>query len=119
MRYFGELVRTLKPTVSPWFTLMSVANPWIEGSPLPLTSHSVESFPGLQFSATILLAGAAHGSAGAGGAACLGRAFDWTARPSTYDAASGTTAAIVMISNAATVMRIGEVMASPQCRCGW
>jgi hypothetical protein len=44
---------------------MSVENPWIVGSPLPLMSHSVDGFPGLQFSAMIVFRGAAHGSAGA------------------------------------------------------
>src|SRR5438552_4128033 len=47
--------------VSPWLTLMSLENPWMLGSPAPLISHSVAGFPGLQFSATMLLAGAPHG----------------------------------------------------------
>src|SRR3989442_6780618 len=59
---------------------MSVANPWMLGSPQLLMSHSVAGLPGLQFSVTILFAGAAHGDFAAGcavvGAAtrCAGRA---------------------------------------------
>src|SRR4051812_27504747 len=68
MRYFGECVLILKCTVSPTFTLISVANPWMSGSPELWMSHSVDGFPGLQFSATILLAGDAHGSCRAAGA---------------------------------------------------
>src|SRR5262245_2472496 len=67
-RYFDESVRTLKRAVSPRLQLMSVEKPTIEVSPTPLTSHSVEGFPGLQFSAMILFAGLAHGSTGAAGA---------------------------------------------------
>src|SRR4030095_7856038 len=61
IRYFGESVSILKERVSPRLTLMSVANPWIVESPELLISHSVRAFPGLQFSATILLAGEAQG----------------------------------------------------------
>src|SRR4051794_5858565 len=32
---------------------MSVANPWIDASPDPLTSHSLAGFPGFRFSQTI------------------------------------------------------------------
>src|SRR5262245_33113728 len=47
--------------LSPTFTLISVAKPWIVGSPSALISHSVRGFPGLQFSETILFGGAVHG----------------------------------------------------------
>src|SRR4029450_12989772 len=57
MRYLGESLAILKAIDSPMLTLMSVANPWMRGSPEPLMSHSVDGFPGLQFSATTLLAG--------------------------------------------------------------
>src|SRR5687768_10796457 len=68
MRYAGETVLILNDTVSPTLLLNSVANPWISGSPDPFTSHSVDGLPGSQFSATILFAGAAHGSTPRGAA---------------------------------------------------
>ena len=40
---------------------MSVAKPWMLESPAPEMSHSLAGFPVRQFSATIGLAGAAHG----------------------------------------------------------
>src|SRR5438046_1137526 len=52
-RYAVEGVTTLKWTVWPLFTLMSVANPWMLGSPAPLTSHSLAGLPGLEFSHAI------------------------------------------------------------------
>src|SRR5687768_14392885 len=42
---------------------MSVAKPTIEGSPPPLTSHSDDGLPGLEFSQTIGLPPGSHGSA--------------------------------------------------------
>jgi hypothetical protein len=66
MRYLGESLAILKAIDSPMLTLMSVANPWMRGSPDPLMSHSVDGFPGLQFSATTLLAGFAHAAAPCG-----------------------------------------------------
>src|SRR4029453_11675730 len=62
MRYALASVLTLNVAVSPLLTLMSVANPWMLGSPMLLTSHSSGGLPGLQFSATISLAGETHGS---------------------------------------------------------
>src|SRR5688572_20137946 len=70
IRYRVAPVFTLKRIVSPRFTLMSVANPWMLGSPSPLMSHLVDGLPGLQFSATISLAGAAHGEATRGALRC-------------------------------------------------
>src|SRR5882672_3629287 len=70
----------LNEIVWPRSTLMSVANPWMLGSPQLLMSHSVAGLPGLQFSAMILFAGAAHGDFAAGcavveaAARCAGRA---------------------------------------------
>jgi hypothetical protein len=40
----------LKLIVLPLFTLIWVANPWIVGSPAPLTSHSDEGLPVNAFS---------------------------------------------------------------------
>ena len=48
---------TLNETVSPRFTLMSVAKPWRLASPAPLMSHSPGGLPGRQFSASMALAG--------------------------------------------------------------
>src|SRR3954469_11886918 len=56
----AAVVVTLKETVPPLFTLMSVANPGIVASPDPLMSHSDFGLPGSWFSAGIgLLAWAA------------------------------------------------------------
>ena len=55
--------------VWPWSTLMSVAKPWMLGSPAPVTSHSEAGFPGRQFSATISLAGGSQGPAAPAGSA--------------------------------------------------
>ena len=57
----------LNEIVSPRLTLMSVAKPWIVRSPDPLMSHSVDGFPGLQFSATTRFAGRAHSGAASAG----------------------------------------------------
>src|ERR1700722_12108081 len=58
MVYAFASVLTLKVIVCPTFTLISVANPWMVGSPAPLTSHWLGGFPGRQFSASIGFAGA-------------------------------------------------------------
>ena len=50
----------LNDTVSPWSTLISVANPWIDGSPTPVMSHSEAGLPGKQFSATIAFGALVH-----------------------------------------------------------
>ena len=57
MRYAEAVVLTLNCTVVPRLTLKSVGNPWMLASPDPLTSHSVGSLPGRQFSASMALAG--------------------------------------------------------------
>ena len=49
----AAVVVTLKETVPPLFTLMSVANPWIVASPDPVMSHSDLGLPGSWFSAGI------------------------------------------------------------------
>jgi hypothetical protein len=51
-------VSILKKMVSPRFTLIAVAKPWMVESPDPVTSHPVS--PVRQFSATIALAGVLH-----------------------------------------------------------
>ena len=51
---------TLNETVVPRFTLMSVAKPWMLGSPLPEMSHSLAGLPARQFSATIGFGGVLH-----------------------------------------------------------
>ena len=46
---------------------MSVAKPWMLGSPEPLTSHSLAGLPGFEFSQTISFSiGTSHGAAWAG-----------------------------------------------------
>jgi hypothetical protein len=47
------VVVTLKRTVAPALTLMSVAKPWSVASPLPVMSHSLDGFPVRLFSQTI------------------------------------------------------------------
>src|SRR4029079_5366371 len=59
-RKFVALVSTLNVTVEPRSTLMSVAKPWMDESPAPLTSHSLAAFPARQFSATTAFGGAAQ-----------------------------------------------------------
>src|SRR6185436_13216914 len=54
-RYAEALVAILKRTVPPRLTLMSVAKPWIDGSPAPLMSHSLAGFPGFEFSQAMAL----------------------------------------------------------------
>ena len=56
---------TLKWTVSPWSTLISVLKPWMLAEPEPLTSHSLAGSPGFEFSQTISFA-----IGGSQGAAC-------------------------------------------------
>ena len=46
---------TLKRTVSPWLTLMSVAKPWMVVSPATGTSHSLAGAPACWFSQTMAL----------------------------------------------------------------
>ena len=57
MRYRAASVLILKSMRAPWSTLMSVANPWMLGSPSPWTCHSLGWLPKRQFSDTISLAG--------------------------------------------------------------
>src|SRR5437868_6765785 len=53
MRYGASAVSfTLRSTVWPWSTLMSVANPWMVASPVP-TPQVLWGVPGSWFSATI------------------------------------------------------------------
>src|SRR5258707_1097844 len=54
-KWYGALAVSsiLKETVEPWLTLMSVANPWIVGSPAPGVSQTLWGVPGSWFSATI------------------------------------------------------------------
>src|SRR3954451_17692461 len=61
-------VLTLKLTVAPRLTDMSVAKPWIVLSPTPVTSHSLGGLPVWQFSTTTALepAGAGHAAWAAG-----------------------------------------------------
>ena len=54
--YAAASVLILKSIVCPWSTLMSLAKPWIVGSPAPETSHSDCGAPGFAFSQTIALA---------------------------------------------------------------
>jgi len=56
MSYVAAVVSILKSMLCPRLTLMSVANPWMLGSPAPSTSHSLAGLPGRQFSATTGLA---------------------------------------------------------------
>src|SRR5215210_4642680 len=72
MSSWYELVTELilKWTVSPLLTEMSLAKPWMPGSPSPTMSHSVLGLPGLEFSQAIsLVTGGSHGAAEATGAA--------------------------------------------------
>src|SRR5919202_2198549 len=63
-RYDRAAVLTLKRTVSPRLTLMSVAKPWIDVLPAPVTSHVERGVPGFVFSQAIgFVTGCAHGSA--------------------------------------------------------
>src|SRR5215213_6503000 len=63
-RYAPAVVLTLNETVWPLLTLMSVAKPWMLGSPAPPTSHSLAGLPGLEFSHTIgFTTGGSHGPA--------------------------------------------------------
>ncbi len=61
--YADADVSILNDSVSPTFTLMSVANPWIDGSPDPEMSHTDSGVPGLEFSHAITLTGGVQGSA--------------------------------------------------------
>src|ERR1700752_1557183 len=66
-RYDDASVSTLKPTVWPWSTLMSVAKPWMLADPAPVMPHSLSGLPGRVFShATGLTIGTSHGAATAG-----------------------------------------------------
>src|SRR6185436_17343976 len=83
IRYAGDALSILNEIVSPTLALMSVANPWIFTSPEPLTSHSVDGFPGRQFSATIRFAGRLHSGAGPGGRCASAAASDVSAAAAT------------------------------------
>src|SRR6478672_3224429 len=66
-RHAEATLFTLKVTVPPRFTLMSVAKPWIPLSPEPEISQVPGGVPGRQFSASVALAGALQEAcAGAG-----------------------------------------------------
>src|SRR4051812_10925662 len=61
-RHCLAFVLTLKRTVPPRFTLMSVAKPWIDVSPRSNVgmSHCEDGVPGRQFSRSMSFAGEAH-----------------------------------------------------------
>src|SRR5215471_18802184 len=59
MWYEFDGVLILKFSVSPAFTLIDVAKPWIVESPIPFTCQSLTGSPGSWFSHAIVLAQAA------------------------------------------------------------
>src|SRR5215813_6410404 len=68
--YDFAVVLILKDSVSPRFTLIDVAKPWIVGSPAPLTCQSLAGSPGKVFSQAItLITGGPHGPAARAGRA--------------------------------------------------
>src|SRR5580692_62812 len=69
MWYFVDGVWILKFSVSPTLTLIEVAKPWIDSSPMPLICHWFGGTPGFEFSQTIgLVTGTAHGPVSAAAA---------------------------------------------------
>src|SRR5579875_1174894 len=68
--YADASVEILKYSVWPMFTLMSVAKPWMVGSPTPVTSQTLSGVPGLEFSQTIGLLPGPHGDVAAEAAGC-------------------------------------------------
>jgi hypothetical protein len=74
-----EFVSILNRTVSPRFTLMLVANPWMLAEPAPATSHSPDGFPGFEFSHAMALAAA--GTQGANGSAWAAALIDTALAP--------------------------------------
>ena len=90
-------VSTLKRMVCPWSTLISVAKPWIDALPEPLTSHWLAGLPVFVFSHAIGLAiGASQGAAEAG-----------EATPSSSTAARATTASLAAKETKGTSRRYG------------
>src|SRR6476646_5128667 len=64
MWYAFAGVLILKDSVSPTFTLIAVANPWMVWSPAPFTCQSAGGSPGFVFSHAItLITGGPHGPA--------------------------------------------------------
>ena len=72
-RYDVAVVLTLKLSVSPTLTLISVAKPWMVVLPEPLTSQVLLGVPGLLFSQATGLARGAQGSAAASVPTKIGR----------------------------------------------
>src|ERR1044072_3353771 len=67
-RYDVAGVSILNPSVSPTFTLIWVAKPWIVALPAPVIPHSLSGLPVFVFShATGLTIGVSHGAATAAG----------------------------------------------------
>ena len=80
-------VLILKDSVSPAFTLIDVAKPWIVESPAPLTCQSLGGSPGNEFSQAItLVTGGPHGPRGA-----AGRAFATESKPRSTATVNWTT----------------------------
>src|SRR6476646_7700339 len=71
-RYDVAVVLTLKFSVSPTLTLISVVKPWLKMIPEPLTSQVLLGLPGLLFSHATGLAMGAQGSAAASVARKIG-----------------------------------------------
>ena len=70
MWYDVAVVLILKDSLSPTFTLIAVAKPWIVESPIPLTCQSLGGSPGSVFSHAItLVTGGPHGLAATAGRA--------------------------------------------------
>ena len=91
IRKLGVADLILNETVSPLLTLIVVANPWIDSS--PMSSHWLGGTPGCVFSqATALTTGGVHGAA--------------------WDAAGATASATSVALNASIPVRSGRRLRS-------
>src|SRR5262245_56869819 len=87
MWYFVDGVLILKRTVSPAWTLVCVAKPWIVRSPARVMPQSEFGVPGFEFSHAIrLVTGGSHAAAAAGTACATTRKLVKTAVERSTDA---------------------------------
>src|SRR4051794_19977974 len=110
-RYVLAAVLTLNDSVSPRFTLIWVAKPWIAAVPDPLTSHWLEGFPGFVFSHATDV-GTAHGSVAATARATTTGVSSAASSPATTSIALNRREADVLASTVAPV-----VVMRPPSRC--
>src|ERR1700742_4036727 len=116
MLYLLALVLILKDSVSPGFTLIAVAKPWMLSSPIPSISQFAAGSPSFEFSQTIgFWIGSAQGPASAATAGAAPRPAWIQRRNATTSAATNAEAAPLKARRGWVGSVITPINARPRC----